>query len=225
MRRPEFVDMDPLFEDVAEWVVQNQSVTISDIQNQFGLGLTRAEKLIGQLESAGIIGVADGDNCHQSLIASIDTLDALLWVPGHEAQHIDYDDEEIEDYVLSDNATPYHRQTKSKNPEYSDSVNAMNGCLGYFLEIIQYLLLIILFLALAPYVLLIAGVWWVIAWILGLIFPGKEFFPIKKWYHSFKRWFSKFFGIPLEDIAMASILTVVLGSLLNSLSNLFPGKK
>jgi hypothetical protein len=38
----------------------------------------------------------------------------------------------------------------------------------------------LLLIAIAPYVGILLLGWWIIAWILGLIFPGKEFFPIKK---------------------------------------------
>lgn len=63
-----------------------------------------------------------------------------------------------------------------RNPKYSDSVNAMNGCLRFFWLV--YLCLVILMLA--PYIGILLLCWWVIAWILGLIFPGREFFPIKR---------------------------------------------
>ena len=37
MRRSEFVDMDPLFEEAAEYAVQNGHVTPQDLQSQFDL--------------------------------------------------------------------------------------------------------------------------------------------------------------------------------------------
>ena len=105
--------------------------------------------------------------------------------------------------------------------EYSDSVNAMNGCLGYVGQVISYTCIILLFILLAPVIILVLLAWWIIAWILGLIFPGKEFFPIKKIYHSVSPWFKRTFGISLEDAAIASILVVAIGALLNGVSNLF----
>jgi hypothetical protein len=66
------------------------------------------------------------------------------------------------------------------NPKYSDSVNAMNGCLLFFLKLLGLTMGTLLLIAIAPYVGILLLGWWIIAWILGLFFPGKEFFPIKK---------------------------------------------
>jgi hypothetical protein len=63
---------------------------------------------------------------------------------------------------------------------YSDSVEFTNGCVYYFFV----LLLLCIF---APVLLCALIVWWFVAWILGLIFPGKEFFPIGK----VLKWFSR----------------------------------
>lgn len=108
---------------------------------------------------------------------------------------------------------------------YAPSVEAMNGCLGACLEVVSILFSIILFLALAPWVALLLIAWWIIAWILGLIFPGKEFFPIKKLYHSVSDWYERRSGHSLGDVALWSFLVVVGVTVVNGIENLFSKKK
>ncbi len=110
------------------------------------------------------------------------------------------------------------------HPEYSDSVNAMNGCLFYCLEIVSWFCSIVVFLALAPWIGLLLLVWWFIAWILGLIFPGKEFFPIKKIYHSVSGWCEKHAGQSLDNIALASLMVVLGVALMNGIERFFSRK-
>lgn len=74
-----------------------------------------------------------------------------------------------------------------RNPKYSDSVNAMNGCLRFFGLV--YLCLVMLMLA--PYIGILLLCWWVIAWILGLVFPGREFFPIRRIWAKIQSWVKK----------------------------------
>lgn len=47
---------DPLFDEVASWVVEKQEVSESLIQEHFGIGFNRAYKIMWQLERTGIIG-------------------------------------------------------------------------------------------------------------------------------------------------------------------------
>ena len=49
-------DKDPLFVEVAQFVVLHQSASTSQIQRQFSIGYDRAGRIIEQLEEAGIIG-------------------------------------------------------------------------------------------------------------------------------------------------------------------------
>ena len=67
-----------------------------------------------------------------------------------------------------------------RNPKYSDSVNAMNGCLAGCSRIAGLTFALLLIFVLGPYVGIILLCWWFIAWILGLIFPGREFFPVRR---------------------------------------------
>ena len=67
-----------------------------------------------------------------------------------------------------------------RNPKYSDSVNAMNGCLAGCFRITRLTFTFLLVLLFGPYVGIILLCWWFIAWIIGLIFPGREFFPVRR---------------------------------------------
>lgn len=69
---------DPLFEDVAHFVVSNQSGSASVIQRKFSIGFNRAGRLIDQLEAAGIVGRADGSKARQVLIQDVISLEMLL---------------------------------------------------------------------------------------------------------------------------------------------------
>jgi hypothetical protein len=57
--------------------------------------------------------------------------------------------------------------------------------------------------------------WWIIAWILGLMFPGKEFFPIKKIWDSASRWAKEKLNVDLGSAAFAAgiilLLTAIFG--------------
>ena len=60
---PEFVgtigrlirEFDPLFEEVAEYVVKRAEVSVSDLQRKFAVGYCRGCRIMEQLESAGIV--------------------------------------------------------------------------------------------------------------------------------------------------------------------------
>ena len=47
---------DPLFDEVAHYVVERQAVSASAISNKFCIGFNRAKRIIKQLEQAYIIG-------------------------------------------------------------------------------------------------------------------------------------------------------------------------
>mgnify|MGYP001753112769 FL=1 len=48
------------------------------IQRRFSIGYNRAGRLMDQLESAGIVGAAQGSKPREVLISDENTLDALL---------------------------------------------------------------------------------------------------------------------------------------------------
>ena len=213
--------MDPVFEDAAEFAILSQNITSDDLRSRFGLGLSRAEIVLGQLESAGVVGKTDEQGLYKSSFSSVEDLESMIGGPLHEEEPLEYEEVDF-DYLPEGHDIEVAEQvTKSSDVQYSDSVNAMNGCLGYVGHVLSYTCIILLFILLAPVIILVLLAWWIIAWILGLIFPGKEFFPIKKIYHSVSPWFKRTFGISLEDAAIASILVVAIGAILDGVSNLF----
>ena len=51
---------DPLFEDVINLIIRENSISTSNLQRTFVIGYNRAYKIMEQLEKAGIIGTAIG---------------------------------------------------------------------------------------------------------------------------------------------------------------------
>lgn len=60
-------DKDPLFEDAAKLIVQNQVGSTSLIQRRMKLGYNRAGRLMDQLEAAGIVGANQGSKAREVL--------------------------------------------------------------------------------------------------------------------------------------------------------------
>ena len=78
---PGSVDMkrlDPMFADVARYVVAKQEGSTSRLQRAFEIGYNRAGKLSDQLEAAGIVGPNKGPKGRDVLIQDMDQLDKLL---------------------------------------------------------------------------------------------------------------------------------------------------
>ncbi len=70
--------LDPLFPDVARYVVENQDASTSRIQRFFCIGYNRAARLVEQLEHAGIIGPDRALQSREVLIKDLDTLTQRL---------------------------------------------------------------------------------------------------------------------------------------------------
>ena len=70
-------DRDPLFEEVARLVVQTNTASTSSIQRRYRIGYNRAGSIMDQLESAGIVGPAQGGKPRSVLMDPV-TLDLLL---------------------------------------------------------------------------------------------------------------------------------------------------
>ncbi len=78
---PGSVDMkrlDPMFADVARYVVTKQEGSTSRLQRAFEIGYNRAGKLSDQLEAAGIVGPNKGSKGREVLITDLDALDRIL---------------------------------------------------------------------------------------------------------------------------------------------------
>lgn len=74
------LDRDPLFEDAARLIVQNQVGSTSLIQRRMKLGYNRAGRLMDQLEAAGVVGVNQGSKARDVLIKTESELDSHLKV-------------------------------------------------------------------------------------------------------------------------------------------------
>ncbi len=78
---PGSVDMkrlDPMFADVARYVVVKQEGSTSRLQRAFEIGYNRAGKLSDQLEAAGIVGPNKGPKGRDVLIQDMDALEQKL---------------------------------------------------------------------------------------------------------------------------------------------------
>ncbi len=71
-------DKDPLFEDAARLIVQNQVGSTSLIQRRMKLGYNRAGRLMDQLEAAGVVGPNQGSKAREVLIKTESELQEYL---------------------------------------------------------------------------------------------------------------------------------------------------
>lgn len=70
--------LDPMFADVAKFVVSNQSGSTSMIQRNYSIGYNRAGKIMDQLEKMGVVGPQVGAKPREVLIKDPMTLEGLL---------------------------------------------------------------------------------------------------------------------------------------------------
>jgi len=69
---------DPLFEEAARLIVQNQVGSTSLIQRRMKLGYNRAGRLMDQLEAAGVVGPNQGSKAREVIIKSDSELSIYL---------------------------------------------------------------------------------------------------------------------------------------------------
>lgn len=74
----DLADRDPLFDEAARLIVQNQVGSTSLIQRRMKLGYNRAGRLMDQLESAGIVGPNQGSKARDVLIKTEADLQQFL---------------------------------------------------------------------------------------------------------------------------------------------------
>ncbi len=72
------LERDPLFEEAARLIVQNQVGSTSLIQRRMKLGYNRAGRLMDQLEAAGVVGTNQGSKARDVLIKTEAELDQFL---------------------------------------------------------------------------------------------------------------------------------------------------
>ena len=70
--------LDPMFADVARYVVSKQEGSTSRLQRAFDIGYNRAGKLSDQLEAIGIVGSNRGPQGRDVLIQDLESLEQLL---------------------------------------------------------------------------------------------------------------------------------------------------
>ena len=71
-------DLDPLFSDVARFVVEEGRCSTSSIQRKYSIGYNRAGRIVDQLELAGIVGAQDASKPRQVLVQDFNTLEGIL---------------------------------------------------------------------------------------------------------------------------------------------------
>ena len=69
---------DPLFEEAARLIVQNQIGSTSLIQRRMKLGYNRAGRLMDQLEAAGVVGPNQGSKAREVIIKTDSELSVYL---------------------------------------------------------------------------------------------------------------------------------------------------
>jgi S-DNA-T family DNA segregation ATPase FtsK/SpoIIIE len=74
----DLADRDPLFEDAARLIVQNQMGSTSLIQRRMKLGYNRAGRLMDQLEAAGIVGPNLGSKAREVIVKTEAELQEIL---------------------------------------------------------------------------------------------------------------------------------------------------
>ena len=70
--------LDPLFEDAARMIVNEQNGSTSMIQRKFAIGYNRAGRLMDQLEKAGVVGPAKGSKPREVLCVSEEQLMMIM---------------------------------------------------------------------------------------------------------------------------------------------------
>ena len=80
-------------------------------------------------------------------------------------------------------------------------------------------------LLLFPYLLILLLLWSPIAWILNLLFPGREFYPINRAWSVLNRWVESKMGTDLNTILIILALILTIGSAINWLVGLIFGRK
>lgn len=71
------IDKDPLFDEIARYIVLLSTASTSTIQRRYSIGYNRAGKIMDQLEAAGIVGPALGAKPREVLVDAI-TIESLL---------------------------------------------------------------------------------------------------------------------------------------------------
>lgn len=71
-------DLDERFREAAELVVTTQKASTSYLQTRLGMGFAKAARVMGQLETAGVVGPQEGAKPRQVLIPDLNSLQSIL---------------------------------------------------------------------------------------------------------------------------------------------------
>ena len=74
----DMMHLDPLFDDAARLVVLNQDGSTSLLQRKFAIGYHRADRIMDQLEKAGIVGSAVGSKPREVLVGDENSLNTII---------------------------------------------------------------------------------------------------------------------------------------------------
>lgn len=92
--------LDPLFDDAARLIVQNQVGSTSCIQRKFGIGYNRAGHIMDELERLGIVGAAFGSKPRDVLVQNEMQLESILNSIDDLGQKVS-DDIQYEDFNIA----------------------------------------------------------------------------------------------------------------------------
>jgi S-DNA-T family DNA segregation ATPase FtsK/SpoIIIE len=67
--------LDPLFDEVAQFAIENGELSGSNIVTNFQVGYGRSARILSQLEKRGVVGAKNGTKPREVLVASLDELD------------------------------------------------------------------------------------------------------------------------------------------------------
>ena len=74
----EMGELDERFQEAAELVVTTQKASTSYLQTRLGMGFAKAARVMGQLETAGIVGPQEGAKQRQVLVPDLASLNSIL---------------------------------------------------------------------------------------------------------------------------------------------------
>jgi S-DNA-T family DNA segregation ATPase FtsK/SpoIIIE len=67
--------LDPLFDEVAQFAIENGELSGSNIVTNFQVGYGRSARILSQLEKRGVVGPKNGTKPREVLVASLDELE------------------------------------------------------------------------------------------------------------------------------------------------------